>query len=297
MTDYIQDFRTHLERLGYSPGSQQMLPGCVSEFMRFTEYITPDQVTPAHITAYHSYLQERPKRRGHGGLSEMMIRHHIYSLRVFFDYLQHTGAITLHPLSGLVFAQPSHSAREVLSPEEVWLLFGAARNLTDLAVLHLCYSCGLRRSEAVALTLRDVHFRDLLVYVRRGKGAKRRVIPLTPRVGEALKCYCYQERPERLGSIATEAFLVNTKGRAMQGDTLGLTLKVLLAQAGIVRPLTLHGLRHTIATHLLAEGLSLYFVRDFLGHLHLETTQLYTHVPIQIKHVWNSRTTWPDITP
>jgi integrase/recombinase XerD len=283
MTDYIQDFRTHLERLGYSPGSQRMLPDCVREFMQFTGGLPSDEVTPAHITAYHGYLQERPKRRGQGGLSEMMIHHHVYSLRVFFDYLQHSGAITLHPLSGLVFAPPSHSAREVLSPEDVRLLFGAARNLTDLAVLHLCYSCGLRRSEAVALSLRDVHFRDLLLYVRRGKGAKRRVIPLTPRVGEALRCYCYQERPERLGTAATDAFLVNRRGRAMQGDTLGLTLKALLAQAGICRPLTLHGLRHSIATHLLAEGLSLYFVRDFLGHLHLETTQLYTHIPTGIK--------------
>ena len=291
---YLSDFAEHLERLGYSVGTQRMLAACVKEFMQFTGQLSPDQVTAGHILAYHGYLEERPNRRRPGGLSEMMIYHHIYSLRVFFDYLEHCQVIGVNPLSGLGFGSPRHAAREILNPAEVQRLFGATRNFTERAILHLCYSCGLRRTEAVQLMVRDVHFRGQLLYVRQGKGAKRRVIPLTPRVSEELRLYCYHERPERLG-IATESFLVGRRGAPMQGETLRRELQLLLERAEIPRHITLHGLRHSIATHLLEGGLSLLYVRDFLGHAHLESTQIYTH--LQIPTLWNSKPTLPVATP
>lgn len=294
MPPILLDFTTHLERLGYSVGMQRMLPACIKEFLQFTGQLSLDQVTARDIVSYYGYLAQRPNRRRPGCLSEMMIHHHMYSLRVFFDYLEHLHKIQVNPLSGLSFGSPGHAAREILSPGEVQRLFGATQNLTERALLHLCYSCGLRRTEVVQLVVRDVHFRTQLLYVRRGKGAKRRVIPLTPRVSEELKLYCYHERPERL-KVATDAFLVGRRGAAMQGETLRRELQLLLERAEIARDITLHSLRHSIATHLLEQGLSMGYVRDFLGHAHLESTQVYTH--LQISALWNSKPTSASATP
>ena len=294
----LLEFTTHLERLGYSMGTQRMLPACVVEFIRFSGCSTATELTPDIISAYHNYLQQRPNQKRPGGLSEMMIHHHMYALRVFFDYLEVTQVIEVNPVSGLHFASPQHGPRETLTQAEIRRLFDAAQSLTAIALLHLCYSCGLRRTEAVQLNVNDVHFRDQLLYVRSGKGAKRRVIPLTAKVREALKLYYHHERQQRMNVLRlTDAFLVNRVGSRMQGDSMRQLLCWLLEAAAIERAVTLHGLRHSIATHLLEQGMSLEYVRDFLGHDHLESTQVYTHVSTNLLSLWNLNPTYTSVTP
>ena len=108
----------------------------------------------------------------------MMISHYVYALRTFFTWLEVTEGLDYNPISGLKFRRPRQNVREPLTTEEVQALFTAATTLKQRALLHLFYSCGLRRSEGEALNKADVHFRDGLLYVREGKGAKRRVIPM-----------------------------------------------------------------------------------------------------------------------
>jgi len=281
MKGIVQAFKTHLARLGYSPGSQSMLPACVAEFLQYTQRL-PAQIRAADITRYHEYLQQRPNRRRSGGLSEQMIYHQLYALRLLFIYLEQTAQITASPMSGLSFPQPRHGPRAILSPEEIAQLFNSAQSLRVKAMLHLCYSCGLRRKEAVQLNIRDIHFRNCLLYVRSGKGAKRRVIPLPEKVSHDLKLYYLHERPELASALRpTEAFLLHSQGGRISGNTLNELFKRMLMQTGLENKMSLHNLRHSIATHLLANGLALEQVRDFLGHAHLESTQLYTHIDIK----------------
>ena len=290
MEEIVQEFRTHLSRLGYSPGSQRMLPACVAEFLQYTG--KPLQRLHARdITRYHDYLHERPNQRRAGGLSEMMIHHHLYALRLLFIYLEQTGQITASPMSGLLFPQPRHGSRAILSPVDIQMLFDKAQTLRQKSLLHLCYSCGLRRNEAVQLNVRDIHFRSRLLYVRSGKGAKRRAIPLPEKVSEELKLYYMHERPELAQAARpTEAFILNVRGGRLQGGRMNTILQALAEQAGIAPSISLHNLRHSIATHLLANGLPVEQVRDFLGHAHLESTQLYTQIDAQQLQVWNSET-------
>jgi integrase/recombinase XerD len=290
MEGIVQAFKIHLARLGYSPGSQQMLPACVAEFLQHTGKPL-ERLHARDIIHYHDYLQQRPNRRRAGGLSEMMIHHHLYALRVLFIYLEQTGQIAASPMSGLLFPQPQHGPRAILPPGDIQRLFDQARTLREKALLHLCYSCGLRRNEAVQLNVRDIHFRNRLLYVRSGKGAKRRVIPLTEKVSEELKLYYEHERPELASAVRpTEAFILSVRGGRLQGCRMNTLLKALTRQAGIVPSISLHNLRHSIATHLLANGLPVEQVRDFLGHAHLESTQLYTRIDPQQLQVWNSAT-------
>ena len=271
----IHQFREHLKRLGYGKSSVQMLPACVAEFLHFQGYKPPATVTPQDIVRYYAYLQERPNRRRKGGLSERFIAHHLYSLKLFFGWQLQGGQISEDPTSSLEFPKPQARPLEVLTTAEVKALYAACATLKERAILGLFYGCGLRRSEAASLDMGDVHFRSGLLYVREGKGGKRRVVPLSAKVNLDLQDYAFKERYSQPNE---SAFICNRHGRRASGNSMNRLLKRLLKRAGITKPISLHNLRHSVATHFLANGMAVEQVRDFLGHRHLESTQLYTRI-------------------
>ena len=144
----------------------------------------------------------------------------------------------------------------------------------DEVMLALYYGCGLRRSEAVALNRDDLTGDKLRV--KTSKNNKPRLVPMSSRVIEAISdwqsnyrsCFVRIDRP-------TNALLLSERGRRITGQSLMLRLKALCKEAEI-QPLTLHGLRHSVATHLLAAGMPLTSVSRFLGHSTLDSTQIYT---------------------
>ena len=270
----VTAFRIHLERLGYSKTSINMLPNCVRSFLEYTDKEAAP-IQSADITGFYNYLQERPNKRKSGGLSESYINHHMYALKLFFAWQEEKGAITESPISTLEFKSPKSKPREILSLEEVKALYESCQNYKERAVLSLYYGCGLRRTEGEKLNLKDIHFRSNLLYVREGKGNKRRAVPLSEKVKEDLKNYAFKERNPKGNE---NAFITNKIGKRTSGDSYNNILKKLLERTQIKKEITLHCLRHSIATHLLESGLSVEYVRDFLGHKHLESTQIYTRV-------------------
>lgn len=277
MQSIIQSFKNYLYDVGYSEGTQNMLPALVSEFIAQQSITDVSYIQQHQIKSFYEYLQSRPLQKRSGALSEMMISHYVYALKTFFTWLEITEQADYNPISGMKFKRPKQNRREPLSKEEVQDLFTAATTLKQTALLHIFYSCGLRRSEGEMLNIHDVHFKRQLLYVREGKGAKRRVVPMTEKVSRELEAYWLNERT---GSIVKkvkdeDAFLLNRLGGRMNGDQCNKLLKELLDKSGITKEITLHHLRHSIATHLLQSGMTMEYVRDFLGHSHLETTQIY----------------------
>ena len=272
----VAQFRNYLENIGYSKSTVYMLPECVKSFLSHATK-NPEQITPKEIERFYAHLNERPHKRKEGGLSEQYIHHHVYALRVFFNWLESTGGIKNNPVSVMKFKAPKGNPRQPLTQEEVKTLFEVAQPPRETAILHLFYSCGLRRSEAEMLNIKDVHFKKQILYVREGKGAKRRAVPMTARVTRELENY-YQEERRRAMAKDREAFMLNRAGMRMRGDSYNKALKEILKRTEINPETTLHHLRHSIATHLLESGLSLEYVRDFLGHAFLESTQIYTKV-------------------
>lgn len=273
-----QIFRDYLSRLGYSKGSIYMLPNCVKEFLDYHHTTGLQSFTQQHIHQFYEWLHIRPNKLKCGGLSEMMISHFIYSLKVFFNYLEETGQINYNPISVMKFKRPKSNSREPLTQKEINKLFEVATTPREKTLLHLFYSCGLRRSEAEALNINDIHFKQQLLYVREGKGAKRRAIPMTGKVAAALENYYLNERTNIKAHHDQEAFILNRTGSRMRGDSYNKAVKEIIRKAGITKEVTLHHLRHSIATHLLESGLNIEYVRDFLGHSHLEATQIYAKV-------------------
>lgn len=258
-----------------------MLPACVREFIEHQQITDIVQVEQQKVKHFYEYLQTRPLKKRSGALSEMMISHYVYALKTFFSWLEITEQIYYNPISGMKFKRAKQNVREPLTTDEIKRLFEAAGSLKERALLHVFYSCGLRRSEGEALNIQDIHFKGQLLFVREGKCAKRRVVPVTERVSKELEDYYLHERCNSTVKNVKDmqAFILNKRGRRMKGDGYNKILKSLIEKTRnaelITHHCTLHHLRHSIATHLLQSGMSMEYVRDFLGHSFLETTQLY----------------------
>jgi len=154
--------------------------------------------------------------------------------------------------------------------------FSATASRRDTAVLETIYSCGLRISELCGLRAEDINWPEQLLRVR-GKGKKERLVPIGEPALQAIQAYWQSLTPPPAGS--TPVFLAETKKTApVRPLQLSRRLKHYLAQAGLDPGLTPHKLRHSYATHLLDAGADLRSVQELLGHAHLVTTQVYTHV-------------------
>ncbi len=272
MRSLQKPFSTYLRIIGYQPNTRKMMEYALSELLSRVEKPVKE-VSRKDIVAHANYLAHRPNKKYSGGLSSSMLRHYLYGLKVFFSWCEQTGKIEMNPMSGYALPKVETPARQLLSEREIKELYEVCDHNLDRAILGLFYGCGLRSSEGEKLNGKDVSFKEKVVYVRKGKGGKRRVVPMSDRVSKHLRAYY---RNDRQGSDQ-DAFLENTRGRRLRGSSINKRLKKLLSKSGITKRITLHNLRHSIATHLLSSGVSLEQVRDFLGHAYLETTQIYTH--------------------
>jgi integrase/recombinase XerD len=264
-----------------------MLPSLVREFFNHLEQLgikSLEEVTPGVINSHYRYLKERPCKGRPGTLSESMLHSHLWAMRILFSFLQAEGRIDADPFSLLTFPSPKKQEREILTRKEIEKLYQATESSLERAILGLFYGCGLRKSEVEDLNESDISFRSRLLYVRSGKGKRRRVVPVTGKVTGDLKNYYHMERIRMLRKSKDpereNAFILNKLGVRMLGSSFWRRLRYLVLKAGIENPgrITLHSLRHSIATHLLHSGLSVEQVRDFLGHTSLDSTQVYTRV-------------------
>jgi integrase/recombinase XerD len=245
------------------------------------------KIQQQHLIAHHEYLQQRPNFYRSGGLSTSMITQHLFAISLFFDYAERTDQLKENPMSALEFHKPAAEERMILSIAEIKALYEAAATLRDKAVLGIIYGCGLRRNEAVQLNISDIHFKTQLLYVREGKGKKRRVIPVTEKISSDLKNYYLHERPAYKSVKAKQdepSFIVNNYGTRMNGLGYDRLLKGIIARSTVSYlkdKISLHNLRHSIASHLQESGVRLEYVREFLGHSSLNTTQVYTHIQLR----------------
>jgi len=160
----------------------------------------------------------------------------------------------------------------VLSKEEVKLILNAHSNIKHKMMLSLMYSCGLRRSELLNLKLTDIDSKRNLIIIKQAKGKKDRIVPLSTKIVEMLRNYYIAYKPK---SWLFEGQAENTK---YDERSLSSVLKQALAKTKINKPVSLHWLRHSYATHLLESGTDLRYIQELLGHSSSRTTEIYTHV-------------------
>jgi integrase/recombinase XerD len=160
----------------------------------------------------------------------------------------------------------------VLSKEEVKWILEAHSNMKHRMMLSLIYSCGLRCGELLALQPIHIDSKRNIVLVKNAKGKKDRIVPLSLKILVLLRDYYTLYRPEKY------LFEGQLKGQAYDSRSLQQVLKQALQKTGIKKPVTLHWLRHSYATHLLESGTDLRYIQELLGHSSSKTTEIYTHV-------------------
>lgn len=160
----------------------------------------------------------------------------------------------------------------VLSKEEVKLLLNAHNNLKHKAMLSLIYSCGLRCGELLRLKPEHVDSKRGVLIIKQAKGRKDRIAPLGGKIIELLREYYAVAKPK------VYLFEGQKAGETYDERSLQNVLKQAVAKVRINKPVTLHWLRHSYATHLLEAGTDLRYIQEILGHRSSKTTEIYTHV-------------------
>jgi len=250
------------------------------------------QITTPLIKEHYENLKYRSNTRKSGALSNNYLNKHLQALYKFMDYLRQSGKLEL-PYLETGREEPNQKPIQVLSVEEIKELFkvteehpetarSSAIAARDKAMLVIFYSCGLRRNEGYHLDLSDVNFDRRILHVRKGKGYKERFVPFNKTNAQILQEYIYDHRPYFVNAKELDALFVSVKGYRMQAQSMVIRLKLLQQRSDDIelqqKEFALHALRHSIATHLLAAGMSLEKISRFLGHSSLESTQIYTHL-------------------
>lgn len=165
-----------------------------------------------------------------------------------------------------------HKLPNVLSKQEVKAILGAPINLKHRMMLTLIYACGLRRGEILNLKPKDIHSDRNLLIIRQSKGKKDRIVPISNKLIDLLRDYYKAYKPK------IWLFEGQEVGHQYSPKSLQNVLKQSLVKAKVNKPVTLHWLRHSYATHLLESGTDLRYIQVLLGHSSSRTTEIYTHV-------------------
>jgi len=243
---------------------------------------------------------------GRRNLSRAATQLRFSGLRTFYRWLVRQGVLESSPVRSLSLPKLPKRLPKYLTADQMAALLAAPLKpldkpkekakgrpvsavacFRDVAVLELIYSCGLRISELCGLRAEDIQWNEALLRVR-GKGRKERIVPVGEPALRALRHY-WSLLP--LQPDGTEpVFLAGTDlKRPVSARNLQTRLKQHLAAAGLDPAITPHKLRHSYATHLLDAGADLRSVQELLGHAHLATTQVYTHVTTdRLKRVYDA---------
>jgi len=172
-----------------------------------------------------------------------------------------------------------NSLPNVLTIDEVKKIISSIDNLKHKAIISTIYSCGLRISEAVNLEIKDIDSSAMTVKVVNAKGKNDRYVMLSPKLLELLREYFVEYKPKKY--LFTGQFGGFYSPRSIQ-QIFNKAVRI----AGIKKRVTVHSLRHSFASHLLDNGTDIRFIQELLGHKHLSTTQIYTHInPVSVKKI------------
>lgn len=276
MLEQFLDF-LRLEK-GLSPNTGDAYRQDLTEFLAWLQarrVNSINQVTRRHIMDY--LLDLREKHRAPTTLSRRLV-----AIRVFFRFLQQEGLLDVNITEAMDAPKLWKILPETLSVAEVDKLLNAPdlkklQGIRDKAMLELLYSTGLRVSELVSLKVDDIHFDAN--YVRCiGKGRKERIVPFGQSARGELKRYLDEVRPVWCRDPQQRGVFLTRRGTPMSRKTFWVLIKKYAGVSGIHRDISPHTLRHSFASHLLANNAPLRVIQEMLGHADIATTQIYTHI-------------------
>ena len=281
----IQGYKTYI-RLEKNL-SQNSVEAYIRDITIFENFIL--RMYDVAPTAVEEYMVER-------FLTHLLERKHkkssqareLSGVKSFFNYLLISDKIDASPAEFITAPKSSRTLPDVLSVEEVERIIlstdtTTAKGRRDRAMLELMYSCGLRVSELINLTLGDLFFGEGYIRVM-GKGSKQRLVP----IGRVAQEYVMQYLDDRKGLKSRESatatarseetlFLSNRQSKLSRVMVFNI-IRQAAEYAGVTKTVSPHTFRHSFATHQLAGGASIRQVQEMLGHENITTTEIYTHL-------------------
>jgi integrase/recombinase XerD len=258
----LVEFIKHLKSKRYSENTIKTYTDALSTFLRFFHFKPIEEIENEDLIRFNNeYILGQ-------GLSSSFQNQIVNAIKLFFSIRKG------RKLDPELVHRPRREKLlpNVLSKEEVKSILEAPTNLKHRAMLSLIYACGLRRSELLNLTFKDIHTERNLLIVKQSKGKKDRVVPISHKIINLLRDYYKAYRPKNW------LFEGQNVGEKYSEESLAKVLKQSLIKTKIQKPVTLHWLRHSYATHLLENGTDIRYIQELLGHSSSRTTEIYTHV-------------------
>ena len=259
MTSLRERMITAMQMRGFSPRTHASYLDAVRGLAKYT-HRAPDTLGRGDLKDYFEHLVTKRK------LAPASVRLSYNGIR--FLYLQ----VLDWPALDLEVSLPKRPQRipGLLTRAEVAAILAACPNARYRAMLTLCYGCGLRLSEVLAVRVADIDGERRLLRVEQGKGAKDRLVPLSPTLLEHLRAYWRLYRP-------ADWLFAGRTGEPLSPTSLQKAFTQAKRQAGVTKVGGIHGLRHAYATHQLAAGLQVERLQRLMGHANIQTTLRYVH--------------------
>lgn len=275
--NHEKQFKRWMLSRRYSENSIKTYCEALRTFLKFFSWKPVDEITNEDVIAFNNdFIIKRE-------LSASYQNQVVNSLKLFFLNIKNKK------LDIELIHRPKREKLlpNVLSKEEVKSILNAHKNIKHRMMLSLIYSCGLRRSELLNLKPNNIDSKRNLIMIKQSKGRKDRIVQLSEKILAMLRLYYQLERPK------VWLFEGQQPGEQYSEKSLENVLKQALAKAKIKKPVSLHWLRHSYATHLLEAGTDLRFIQELLGHSSSKTTEIYTHV--STKSIQNIKSPFDDL--
>lgn len=279
MNPFLQSFLDYisLER-GLSINTRKAYADDLSQFI---SWLDQKGITSLSLVNRKQILDHLMTMKGRG-MSTNSISRHLVSIKVFFRYLLQEGLLERNVTDTMDSPKLWKILPDTLSKQEVEDLLDApsARKplgIRDRAILELFYATGMRVSELANLPLKNLHLSEGYIRVT-GKGRKERIIPVAQNSAAILQHYIEEVRPLLCDNLQEQHVFVSKRERGLCRQRLWQIIKKHTKDAGIMKNVTPHTLRHSFASHLLENGAPLRVIQEMLGHADIATTQVYTHV-------------------
>jgi integrase/recombinase XerC len=280
--DFEEAFVSYLRyERNMSPETIRAYEKDLHQFLRFFsrgdgEPVNPAEITSLQVREYLAQLKEK-------NYQKTTVVRKLATIRSFYKFLLRKGHVSVNPLTDIETPKVEKKLPHFLSTDEVEKLLNAPQGATfqavrDRAILETLYSTGLRVSELTALNVADLDFTAEVIKAR-GKGRRDRIVPVGSFALQAIKRYVdIRAQVPRIDEKDPDALFLNRFGDRLSSRSIRKILDKYIKVTGLSQKTSPHTLRHSFATHLLNRGANLRMVQELLGHKHLSTTQIYTHV-------------------
>ncbi len=248
----------------YSRSTMQTYRNELTQLLIQLGDVQVQDLTPEHLKRYMLYCVMQLK------LSENTLHSRLNALKFYYEQVLHRDKFFWEiPRPKKQQQLPKH-----FNQDEIAQIIKAAGNMKHKTMLMLAYGSGLRVSEVVRLKVRDIDSARMCILIQQAKGKKDRIVRLSPVLLVMLREYWQKVKPPREGYL----FEGQVKGEPYSTRSLQLVLAAAKEKAGVLKPGSIHALRHSFATHLLDKGTDVFMIMKLLGHNSVKTTMRYLHV-------------------